>query len=130
MSKPVMAHVQNGVAEAVAAELHVLLCPAAEGGYLAQGVEVDYTATGRTEEEAKEHFAEGFTRTVLAYLKRSRSLDGLFRSRTPQEYVAQYYANAVQPELCCVVSRSRVDVPADTPVPHEITFLRQNHIGA
>ncbi|MEH6420981.1 hypothetical protein [Pseudomonas sp. CGJS7] len=125
MNKPVMAHVQVGDREAVAAELHVLLCEAADGGYLAQGIEIDYTATGATEEEAKDHFAKGFTRTVKAYLERNRALEGLFKSRTPAEYIAAYYEGTVRPELCCVVTHRRVEVPAHVPVPHVIAFLKQ-----
>lgn len=119
----VVAHAKHDDAEAVVAALHVLVCPAKEGGFLAQGIEINYLATGDTEEEAKEHFAEGFTRTIMAYLELRRPLDGLFKTKTPSEYVMKYYEGTSRPSLHCVVSRRKVDIPENVPVPRDLAFL-------
>ena len=70
----------------VAAQLRVLVCPSDDGGFVAQGLEIDYLSTGRTVEEVKNNFASGLIRTIEAYIKRNRPLSGLFaKGRTPPE---------------------------------------------
>lgn len=79
-------HVTDGGMHAVAAQLRVLILPADEGGFVAQGLEIDYLSTGTTVEEVRENFAHGLIRTIEAYLKRGRPLKALFaKGRTPPE---------------------------------------------
>lgn len=121
--KLVISHTRTEQGEEVAAALNVLVCPAEEGGYIAQGIEIDYLATGATEELAREHFAEGFAATLEAYLKRKRPLDGLFKSRTPAEYIKQYFSAPAQPVFVCLVSRSRELAEAVEPgIPQTLAF--------
>ncbi len=96
--------------------LNVLVCPAAEGGFVAQGIEIDYVATGSTEEQARLHFAYGFTKTIAAYLERGRPFDGLFKSRTPQRYIQQYFSlDEQQPIFQCLVEVERLNVQPGIP---------------
>lgn len=84
--KTVIAHAQSGNNHAVAAQLRVLIVPAEEGGYVAQGLEIDYLATGDTVEEVRDNFAQGLLRTVEAYVRRGRSMTALFaKGKTPPE---------------------------------------------
>jgi hypothetical protein len=119
MTKPTMTHVASGESHAVGAELHVLVMPSCDGGYFAQGLEIDYTATGATEAEARDRFARGFTATIQSYLRLGRDLGALFsKARTPPEYVQAYYASARRHVLHCMVIA--VDVPDDTQRPAAI----------
>jgi hypothetical protein len=120
-----MVHMTDGERQAAAAALRVLVMPTDEG-FFAQGLEIDYVATGRTEEEVREHFAKGFIETVHSYMRRKRDLAALFsKSTTPREYWALYYASAKQHTFKCAV---RCDVaqyvPENSPVPSEIYFCK------
>lgn len=122
-SSPCLAHVQDGDRHGVAAELHVLVMPAAEGGFFAQGIEIDYVATGATEQEVRDHFANGFIATVLAYLKRGRDLKGLFKSVAPIEVRQAYFASKDRPVLrCAIAHKDDASLPDD--VPHVLNFIQ------
>ncbi len=116
-----MAHVKAGDIHSVIAELRVLVMPT-EGGYFAQGLEIDYVATGETEEEVKERFAEGFVRTVHANIRRGRGLNGLFKSSTPPEHFQSYLASAMRPVLSCQVA---IQLPEEARnlIPSVLSFL-------
>lgn len=120
-----IAHVSDGDRHAVAARLHVLVMPGEDGGYFAQGIEIDYTATGDTEEAARDHFAHGFIETVRAYLRRGRDLSALYeKSRTPGKYVEAYYAAARKDAFGCVVRMDLgEEVAADVALPREFNFI-------
>lgn len=61
-----------------------------DGGWTAQGLEVDYAASGRTLEEAKDHFAKGLTATIVLYLQRFDSVEKLLRV-APDEVWKQFH---------------------------------------
>ena len=120
--KLVVAHHHADDGDTVTAALNVLVCPAEEGGFIAQGIEIDYLATGATEELAREHFAEGFSLTVASYLKRKRPLDGLFKTRTPAEFIKQYFAAPTQPVFVCLIEQKQM--PKTTGIPQKLAFHR------
>ena len=129
MTNPTMTHLASGDQHAVAAELHVLVMPSRDGGFFAQGLEIDYTATGATEEEARNHFARGFTATIRSYLRLKRDLGSLFRkARTPPEYIEAYYSSARQHVLECVVLT--IDLPEDAPIPRQFNFCSSTQMRA
>jgi hypothetical protein len=80
-----LAHVEDGNVHAVATALRVLISPADAGGFVAQGLEIDYVATGKTVEEVQDHFVRGLLRTIESLIRRNRPLSALFKSRTPPE---------------------------------------------
>lgn len=47
--------------------LHVMLLPD-DGGWFAQGLEIDYAASGKTQEEAKNNFGQGLGMTFCEHL--------------------------------------------------------------
>ncbi|HWW61332.1 MAG TPA: hypothetical protein VN181_08190 [Thermoanaerobaculia bacterium] len=56
-----------------------------EAGYfVAQGLEVDYAAQGRTREEAMQLFSEGFARTIDAHLREFESADAFLKPVSAQ----------------------------------------------
>lgn len=96
-----MTHAKQGDRHAVAAHLRVLIVPAAEGGFVAQGLEVDYVATGATVEDAQHRFAEGFLRTVRSIIRRNSRLDSLFKSKAPRSAWAAYMESDRKDMLTC-----------------------------
>lgn len=120
--KLVVAHSHTEDGDTVTAALNVLVCPAEEGGFIAQGIEIDYLATGATEELAREHFAEGFAMTVATYLSRQRPLDGLFKTRTPAAFIQQYFASPSQPVFVCLVEQKQL--PKTVGIPKTLAFHR------
>jgi hypothetical protein len=129
---PCMTHVQGDHGQAVAAELHVLIMPGEDGGFIAQGIEIDYVAAGATEEEVQDHFAKGFCATIVSYLKRGRDLSGLFKTDTPAQYRKAYFATDIQPVLRCAVGvrEQGVQVPESAPIPAYLNFVRAAHARA
>jgi hypothetical protein len=110
-------HVTAGDNHAVAAQLRVLICPAEEGGFVAQGLEIDYCATGATVEQVQQRFAEGLLHTAERLVKRGRSLSALMKTHTPRETWQEYLTAAEQHELACatVFKYEADDVPAGMP---------------
>lgn len=96
-----MSHTKDGDRHAVAAHLRVLIVPGADGGFVAQGLDVDYVATGLSVEDAQERFAEGFLRTVRAIIRRNSRLDSLFKSKPPREAWGAYMESDRQDALVC-----------------------------
>lgn len=84
---PVIRHKKSGDGRhAVDASLRVVILPSEDGGYVAQGLEIDYLSTGRTVDEVRKNFADGLLRTIEAYLRRDRPLTALFaKGKTPPE---------------------------------------------
>lgn len=103
----------------VAAQLRVLITPAEEGGYVAQGLEIDYCSTGKTVDEVQNNFARGFILTIEALIKRERPLGALFKSQTPPEAWQEYIDSTRQDELICgtVVDLSQ-EMPANIGIPY------------
>lgn len=122
--QPCIAHAQQGDNHLVAAQLRVLICPDPEGGYVAQGLEVDYCATGATEQQVQERFAEGFLGTIESLLKRGRSLSALFKSKTPMDEWQKYIESESRHQLACatVVDLSN-QMPAEVPF-RSLAFCR------
>lgn len=128
MTNPTMTHLASGDQHAVAAELHVLVMRSPDGGFFAQGLEIDYTATGATEEEARNRFAHGFTATIHSYLRRGRDLGAIFsKSHTPPEYWKAYYSGARKHVLHCMVIST--DAPIDAPIPRNISFCSTEQLA-
>lgn len=99
---------------AVDAQLRVLILPSEDGGYIAQGLEIDYLTTGQTVEEVKANFAHGLLLTIEAYIKRNRPLDALFaKGKTPAEAWGLWLESENRDVLTCgtVVA---LDIPKDT----------------
>jgi hypothetical protein len=111
-----IAHHRDGDKHVVAAQLRVLICPAPEGGFVAQGLEIDYCATGQSVSQVQDRFATGFLKTIEALLKRQKSLSALFKTTTPQDVWRAYIESDEHHELRCatVVDLSN-RVPAGAP---------------
>lgn len=125
--KPCIAHAQQGDSHIVAAQLRVLICPDAEGGFVAQGLEVDYCATGATEEQVQERFAKGFLGTIESLLKRGRSLSALFKSQTPIDEWKKYIEGESRHKLACATVVDLSDVmPAEVPF-RSLAFCHARH---
>jgi hypothetical protein len=77
IAKAIHATVDDLHAVAIGA-LRVLLCED-RGEWFAQGVEIDYAATGASPEEAKDRFARGLAATVALHLRRFGSVERLLR---------------------------------------------------
>lgn len=87
---------------AVDAHLRVLIFPAQGGGYVAQGLEIDYLTTGKTLEEVRNNFARGLLRTIESYIKRNRSLDALFdKGKTPAKAWGLWLERTSEEVLSC-----------------------------
>lgn len=114
-----VAHVHDGDRHAVAASLRVLISPADAGGFVAQGLDIDYVATGETVEEVKQRFAEGLIRTIESLIRRKRSLSALFKSKTPQEAWQAYIDRGEGDELLC---GTYVDLRAKLPAEARFPF--------
>lgn len=124
-----MAHIDDGDKHVVAAQLRVLITPSADGGYVAQGLEIDYVATGGTIEEAQNRFVEGWVRTVRALIDRGRSLDAMFKSQTPREIWRQYLDSDRRDLLTCATVLDLSDrLPEGAPF-HGLAFCRPEHIA-
>ncbi len=121
--KMVLAHVDDGRQQAVLAELRVLVAPSALGGYVAQGLEIDYVACGDTEEEARTRFSRGFVATVRKFISRQRPLDGLFKTSAPAEARRAYFAATTQHVFRCAVFQGLEEIPADIGVPRSLAFV-------
>ena len=98
---PFLEHEQRSSSHRVTAQLRVLVTPSVDGGFVAQGLEVDYLATGATLDEVQRNFANGFLATVEAILHRGRDLTSLFKARVPIEAWQQYIASNRKDTLIC-----------------------------
>lgn len=111
-----IAHAQEGDGHLVAAQLRVLICKEPTGGYVAQGLDIDYCATGSTVEQVQERFVSGFVRTIETLLRKDRPLGALFKSKTPPDVWQSYMDSARQDELTCATFVDLSDrVPAGLP---------------
>ena len=129
-SIPVLLHQRSEDHHAVAAQLRVLIVPADEGGFVAQGLEIDYLATGATLAEVQSNFANGLMRTVQAYLRRGRTLDALFRKgRTPPEAWQMWLDGERHDKLTCATVVP-LGVPADTAFFDQIAFRQASPLAA
>jgi hypothetical protein len=128
----VIEHAHAGDVHAVKAELHVLITQSEDGeGFVAQGLEIDYVATGDTEEAARDHFARGLVATIQAMCKRGRDLAALItKSRAPTEAWAKYFSASNQHILRCIsvtdLRDSLPNLPNNAPVPHRVHFAALN----
>jgi len=126
-----IAHAWAGDRHGVAAVLRVLVSHSETGDYfVAQGIDIDYVATGKTHDEVRNTFAEGFLRTVYSMLSRGRDLAALFsKSAAPQEVVAAYEAAESKEVLPCLASIDLTDrLPARAAVPHKVVFHAVDHL--
>lgn len=119
-ASPNLAHVEDGNVHAVATSLRVLISPADAGGFVAQGLEIDYVATGETVEEVQDHFARGLLRTIEGLIRRNRPLSALFKSRTPPEAWQAFMNSQGQDQLTCgVVVDLRPKLPERSQFPFD-----------
>lgn len=113
-----VAHVHDGDRHAVAAALWVLITPADAGGYVAQGLQIDYVATADTLDEVKDRFAQGLLKTIESLIRRNRPLSALFKSKTPPEAWQAYMDSTRQDHLVCgTVVDLRQKLPAGSNFP-------------
>ena len=125
-----IAHIEDGDLHAAAAALHVLVTPSSEGGYYAQGIEIDYAAIGSTELDACRNFERGFIHTVQAYIKRGLDLGRLYaHSQTPAEYLEAFKIAKTQHQFHCYVA---VDLGQAAPaaIPRNLAFIHGGHAVA
>lgn len=61
-------HAQHGKAHVVGLNALRVMLLEDEGSWFAQGLEIDYAASGRTIDEAKSNFEEGFRKTIHEHL--------------------------------------------------------------
>ncbi|BCU07190.1 hypothetical protein [Allochromatium tepidum] len=59
-----------------------------EDGWFAQGVDLDYAATGRTLEEVQQHFEQGLAATINRHLQRFDSIEHLLKYPPEAEWKA------------------------------------------
>jgi hypothetical protein len=84
-------HAAGGNSHVVALKaLHVLLTPD-EDGWFAQGLEVDYAATGDSVDAVKSNFSSGLALTVHEHLKLFGNIKK-FLKVAPQEAWEEYYS--------------------------------------
>lgn len=111
-------HSADGSRHAIVAQLRVLIAPSVDGGYYAQGLEIDYVSTGKTIEEVKNNFTRGLLLTVESYIRRNRSLMALFsKSHTPPEAWQAWFEGANKDHVTCVTV---FDAPNFF---HEVAFM-------
>lgn len=122
-----MAHRESETQRAAAAALRVLIAPSIDGGFVAQGIDIDFTATGDTEELAREHFARAFSETITAYLRLGRDLAGLFKTAVPAEFRKAYFAQPAGAVFVCAVSVPVDGIAKDAHYPSTLSFLRAEH---
>lgn len=85
----VAAHVGNDHIQAAGVKaLHVFLCPE-DGQWTAQGIEIDYAASGASIEEAQKNFADGLVLTVNEHLVMHGNLDKVLET-APKDVLEQY----------------------------------------
>lgn len=123
-------HVDDGQGNhnVIVAGLHVLLKPDGDGWH-AQGLQIDYAASGATVEDAKEAFVSGFLATIRAYLKRFGSLERLLKRQAPPEYFQQYYSNSSGAVLACG-TQHLADADQLPPSLRTIAFVKAEHAAA
>lgn len=86
-------HAQSGSEHYVAvSQLRVLLLKE-NAGWFAQGLEIDYAATGVDIEEAKRNFESGFYKTVHEHITLQGSIENLLKI-APQEAWSEYFVRA------------------------------------
>ena len=128
-NEPCIVHLNDGERHTVAAQLRVLICPA-EVGFVAQGLEIDYCATGATIEQVQERFADGLLRTAVAMVKRGRSLAGLMKTQTPLEAWEEYVKAESKHTLACAeVFEYRGELPAGMPF-RSLAFCKSSEAHA
>ena len=66
--------------------LRVLIHKDKEGLWFAQGVEIDYGASGESLEDVKHRFQTGLTKTIHANLKRLGSIDKMLKYAPASEW--------------------------------------------
>ncbi len=82
-------HLQHGNRDIVGLKnLRVLLSPDG-AGWFAQGLDIDYAASGATVEEAKENFGTGLVLTVAEHLRMYGGIQRLLKV-APQEAWTEY----------------------------------------
>jgi hypothetical protein len=72
-------------------EVHIRVWLFREGDhFVAQGIDIDYVACGRTREQAERHFEEGFVATIEAHQEKFGHLTN-FVKQPPQEIVTEFF---------------------------------------
>lgn len=89
-------HVQAGNKHIVSVKsLHVMLIP--DGNYwFAQGLEIDYAATGNTVESAKENFSAGLAKTIVEHLVMHGGIEQLLKV-AHQDVWTEYFQTLTGP---------------------------------
>lgn len=96
-------HAQNGDNHIVAVDKLRVLLLKDNGGWFAQGLEIDYAASGSNIDETKTNFETGFCKTVHEHLILHGTIDNLLKV-APQEAWAEFYKcpiDAVKQSYSC-----------------------------
>jgi len=100
-----------------------------DGGWFAQGLELDYAAEGTSLETVKKHFEDGLAATVQAHLTIHGNLEQFFRPAPPE--VWQELSNAAATKKMILRHISTHDVQAQLPPPFEaIEYAMMEREGA
>jgi hypothetical protein len=79
-TKAVHAKSPDGTAHAVGiGNLRVLILPDGPNAWFAQGLEIDYGASGKTIDEAKKHFEIGLSGTIELHLRKYGNIEALLK---------------------------------------------------
>jgi hypothetical protein len=68
-------HLKEGATHVVGVRLLRVVLTNEEGGWFAQGLEIDYFAQGSSREDVKRRFEEGLCATIDEYLKKHGSIE-------------------------------------------------------
>jgi len=126
-SKSVATHLQDDDCHAVIVDsLRVLIIPD-EGGWFAQGLEIDYAAGGDSVEDVKQRFQQGLESTIHEHLRVFGNIDNLLNKQAPSEEWELYAKNKKQFALSMATFRTQnqgLDEDLHWPYP-EILYLEQ-----
>lgn len=107
------------------AALRVLLSEG-DGGWYAEGVEIDYAAYGKTLKEAQENFEKGFIRTIHLHIAKFGNLDK-FIKWAPQSVLEKL--PRARPYKVDTFSTHNIEVESPLPI-NSINYLQLQTIAA
>lgn len=119
---------KNPAGDGADATIRVLVRPAAEGGFAAYGIDIDYVAVGPTMDVVTKRFANGFAQTLRAMLERGSDTSALFKSRTPADVMHEFLFSKTSLVLSCQVTPVAKDEGAQTP--RELDFYSAAPLAA
>lgn len=124
-------HVQQGNQHAVGiGGLRVLVCEK-DGEWFAQGIEIDYAASGRSLEDVKNRFERGLLATVHAHLLRYSTVERLLRFAPKSAWEKLTQREGFDFSLATAMELSEIDPELPTELPFErLVYLHDPRLGA